>query len=187
MSELFDEVNEDVRREQLKKLWDRYSIFIVAGALLIIAAVGGWRAYEYTQGKKAAEAGAAFDKAVELSDQSKHAEAEAAFNSLAETAPYGYRMLSRLRAAGEVATHDPRRSQTYDDIAGDRSIGALERELAKVRAAALVLDTSTYPNMVSRLEFAAARGRPFAIARASCWRYRPGVPTTRPQRGSGWT
>ena len=79
MSELFDEVDEDVRRDQLKKLWDHYSIYIVAGAVLIIAAVGGWRGYQYLEAKKAAEAGAAFDKAVELSEQNKHAEAEAAF------------------------------------------------------------------------------------------------------------
>ena len=176
MSELFDEVNEDVRREQLKKLWDRYSIFIVAGALLIVAAVGGWRAYEYVQAKKAAEAGAVFDKAVELSEQNKHAEAEAAFNSLAATAPYGYRMLSWLRAAGEVATHDPQAAaKLYDDIAADRSIGVLEQDLAKVRAAALVLDTSTYPNMLARLEPAAAPGAPFRhtareLLALSAWR-----------------
>ena len=65
MSELFDEINEDVRRDQLKKLWDQYSIYIVAGAFLIIAAVGGWRGYQYLEAKKAAEAGAAFDKASE--------------------------------------------------------------------------------------------------------------------------
>ena len=83
MSELFDEVDEEVRRERLKKLWDEYSIYIIAGALLIIAAVGGWRGYQYLEAKKAAEAGAAFDKAVELSEQNKHAEAEAAFTDLA--------------------------------------------------------------------------------------------------------
>ncbi len=176
MSELFDEVNEDVRREQLKKLWDRYSIFIVAGALLIIAAVAGWRGYEYMQAKKAAEAGQAFDKAVELSEQNKHAEAEAAFNSLAATAPYGYRMLARLRAAGEVASHDPQAAaKLYDDIAADRSIGALEQELAKVRAAALLLQTSSYPNMVARLEPAAAPGATFRhtareLLALSAWR-----------------
>jgi hypothetical protein len=176
VSELFDEVNEDVRREQLKKLWERYSIFIVAGALLIIAAVGGWRGYEYLQAKKAAEAGEAFDKAVELSEQSKHAEAEAAFNSLATTAPYGYRMLARLRAAGEVASHDPQAAaKLYDDIAADSSIGALERELAKVRAAGLLVDTSSYPNMVARLESAAAPGAAFRhtareLLALSAWR-----------------
>ena len=36
MSELFDEVDEDVRRDQLKKLWEQYSLYIIAGALLIV-------------------------------------------------------------------------------------------------------------------------------------------------------
>ena len=157
MSELFDEVDEDVRRDQLKKIWDKYSIYIVAAALLVIAAVGGWRGYQYLEAKKAAEAGAAFDKAVELSDQDKHAEAEAAFNSLAATAPSGYRMLARLRAAGELASHDQQAAvKLYDDLSADRSVGASERELAKVRAAGLLLETAGYPAILERLEAAAA-------------------------------
>ena len=157
MSELFDEVDEDVRREQLKKLWDRYSIYIVAGALLIVAAVGGWRGYEYLEAKKAAEAGSAFDAAVELSEQNKHAEAETAFTKLAATAPSGYRMLARLRAAAEVASRDPQAAvKMYDDISVDRSVGTAEQDLAKVRAAGLVLETATYPTMLQRLEAAAA-------------------------------
>jgi len=125
VSELFDEVDEDVRRDQLKKLWDQYSIYIVAGALLIIAAVGGWRGYEYLEAKKAAEAGAAFDRASELSEQNKHAEAEAAFTDLAAKAPSGYRTLARLRAAAEVANRDPQAAvKLYDEMSNDRSIGA---------------------------------------------------------------
>ncbi len=176
MSELFNEVDEEVRREQLKKLWERYSIFIVAGALLIIAAVGGWRGYQYLEAKKAAEAGAAFDKAVELSDQNKHAEAEAAFNELAAKAPSGYRMLARLRAAAELASRDPQAAaKLYDDIAVDSRVGAAERDLAKVRAAGLLLDTTTYPNMLQRLESAAAPGSTFRhtareLLALSAWR-----------------
>jgi len=79
VSELFDEVDEEVRREQFKKLWDKYSIYFIALMVLIVAAVGGWRGYQYFEAKKAAEAGAAFEKAVELSEQGKHAEAETAF------------------------------------------------------------------------------------------------------------
>ena len=153
MSELFDEVDEEVRRDQLKKLWDRYSIYIVAAALLIIAAVGGWRGYQYLEGKKAAEAGAAFDKAVELSEQNKHAEAEAAFNDLAAKAPSGYRLLARLRAAAEAATRDPQAAaKLYDDIAADRSVAVPDQDLAKVRAAGLLLETASYPSMLARLE-----------------------------------
>ena len=153
MSELFDEVDEEVRRDQLKRLWDKYSIFIVAGALLIIAGVGGWRGYQYLEAKKAAEAGAAFDKAVELSEANKHTEAETAFNDLAAKAPSGYRMLARLRAAAEVASHDPKAAaKLYDDIAADRSIGAEQQDLARIRAAGLLVDSAPYSEMLQRLE-----------------------------------
>jgi hypothetical protein len=176
VSELFDEVDEDVRRDQLKKLWEQYSIYIVAGALLIIASVGGWRGYQYLETKKAAEAGSAFDKAVELSEANKHSEAEAAFTDLAAKAPSGYRMLARLRAAAEVATRDPRAAvKLYDDIAADRSISLPEQDLAKVRAAGLQLETATYPAMLQRLETATAPGATFRhsareLLALSAWR-----------------
>jgi hypothetical protein len=176
VSELFDEVDEDVRRDQLKKLWDQYSIYIIAGALLIIIAVAGWRGYQYLEAKKAVEAGAAFDKAVELSEANKHSEAEAAFTSLAASAPSGYRILARLHAAAEAGTRDPRAgAKLYDDISADRSVGAAEQELAKIRAAGLLLDTATYPSMLARLESAAASGATFRhtareLLALSAWR-----------------
>ncbi|MDB5637846.1 MAG: hypothetical protein JWP51_2754 [Bradyrhizobium sp.] len=176
MSELFDEVDEDVRRDQLKKLWDQDSIYIVAGAFLIIAAVGGWRGYQYLEAKKAAEAGSAFDKAVELSDANKHAEAEAAFTELAAKAPSGYRTLARLRAAAEAASRDPKAAaKSYDDIAADRSVGAPEQDLARVRAAELLLESSSYPTMLQRLEPATAPGATFRhsareLLALSAWR-----------------
>jgi hypothetical protein len=157
VSELFDEVDEEVRRDQLKKLWDRYSVYIVAGALLIIAGVGGWRGYQYLEAKKAAEASVAFNKAVELSEQNKHVEAEAAFEALAARAPSGYRMLARLRAAAEAANRDPKAAaKMYDDIAADRSVGSEMQDLARIRAAELLLDSSSYPEILTRLESSAA-------------------------------
>jgi hypothetical protein len=176
VSELFDEVNEDVRREQLKQLWDKYSVYIVAAALLVIAAVGGWRGYQYLEAKKAAGASVTFNKAVELSEQNKHTEAEAAFTELAAKAPSGYRMLARLRAAAEVATRDPKAAaKLYDDIAADRSIGASEQDLAKVRAAGLLLESASYPSMLARLEPATAPGATFRhtareLLALSAWR-----------------
>jgi hypothetical protein len=162
VSELFDEVDEEVRRDQLKKLWDKYSIYIVAGALLIIAAVGGWRGYQYLEAKKAAEASTAFNRAVELSEQNKHADAEAAFEDLAAKAPSGYRMLARLRAAAEAANRDPKAAaKMYDDIAADRSVGAETQDLARVRAAELLVDSSNYPDMLARLESSTAPSAAF--------------------------
>jgi hypothetical protein len=176
VSEIFDEVNEDVRRDQLKKLWEQYSIYIIAGALLIIASVGGWRGYEYVEARKAAEAGAAFDKAVELSEANKHTEAEAGFAELAAKGPSGYRVLARLRMATEVASRDTAAAaKLFDEITADRSVGVASQDLARIRAAQLLLETTTYPNMKERLEAAAAPGATFRhtareLLALSAWR-----------------
>jgi hypothetical protein len=176
VTELFDEVDEEVRRDQLKKLWDKYSLYFIALALLIIAGVGGWRGYEYLEAKKAAEAGDAFNKAVELSDQNKHAEAEAAFADLAAKAPSGYRMLARFRAAAEAANRDPQAAaKLFDDIAADRSVGSEQQELARIRAAGLLLDSASYQTMLQRLEPSTGPGATYRhVAREllalSAWR-----------------
>ena len=142
-------------------------IYIIAVALLIIASVGGWRGYQYLEAKKAAEAGAAFDKAVELSDANKHAEAEAAFADLAAKAPSGYRVLARLRTAAEVASRDPQAAaKMFDEIAADRSVGVAEQDLARIRAAQLLLETTSYPNMKQRLEACRRAGRDLSPYRA---------------------
>ena len=97
MADIFHEVDEEVRREQLKKLWDRYSIYLIALAVLIVAGIGAWRGYEYWVAKKAAAAGAAFEAAGVLSEQGKYAEAEAAF------AKVGSRCAARLSRSGAHA------------------------------------------------------------------------------------
>lgn len=153
MSELFNEVDEDLRREQLKRIWEKYSLLIILVAVLIVGGVGGWRAYSYLEGKKAAEAGAAFDKAWELSEQNKPAEAEAAFIKLAAEAPAGYRTMARLRAAGEAAKRDPAAAvKLYDEVIADSTVGANEKDLARVRAGTLLVETAAYDALLAKLE-----------------------------------
>ncbi|MGA9457656.1 MAG: tetratricopeptide repeat protein, partial [Pseudolabrys sp.] len=66
MADIFHEVDEEVRRDQLRKLWDRYSIYLIALAVLIVVGMAGWRGYEYWVAKKAAAAGAEFEAAIAL-------------------------------------------------------------------------------------------------------------------------
>ena len=153
MSELFSEVDQDLRREQLKRIWDRYSLLIIAVAILIIGGVGGWRGYTYFETKKAVEAGAAFDRAADLSEQKKHAEAESAFVKLAAEAPSGYRALARLRAASEAATRDPAAAvKMYDEIIADNGVAVTERDLARIRSGGVLVDTAAYDALLPRLE-----------------------------------
>lgn len=162
MSEIFNEIDEDLRREQLKKLWDKYSILVIAAAILIVAGVGGWRGYQYLEAKKAAEAGSAFEAAITLSEQGKKAEAEAAFAKIASEGAKGYRVLARLRAAADAAAADPKAAaKLYDGIASDPSVSATEQDLARIRAASLVMETEPYADMLKRLEVATGEGRTF--------------------------
>lgn len=162
MSEIFNEIDEDLRREQIKKLWERYSIFIIAAAILIVAGVGGWRGYQYLEAKKAAEAGSAFEAAITLSEQGKKSEAEAAFAKIASDGSKGYRVLARLRAAADAAAANPQAAaKLYDAIAADPGVSAPEQDLARIRAAGLLMETEPYAAMRQRLEPATSEGRTY--------------------------
>ncbi|MGA3309023.1 MAG: tetratricopeptide repeat protein [Xanthobacteraceae bacterium] len=153
MADIFQEVDEEVRREQLKKLWQRYGNYIIAVCILVIVAVGAWRGYEWWETKKAAEAGAAFEQAVTLAESGKHQEAEAAFAKLAADGTAGYRVLARLREAAELARTDRKAAvKAYDGIAADRGVGQVIQDLATLRAGFLAIDSSSYGDMRARLE-----------------------------------
>ena len=98
MSDIFQEVDEEVRREQLKQLWDRYGHFFAAAAILVLAGIGGWRGYEWWQARLAAQSGAAFESAATMAEAGKHSEAETAFTKLASDGTASYRSLARMRA-----------------------------------------------------------------------------------------
>jgi len=153
VADIFQEVDEEVRREQLKKLWDRYGIHLIVLAVVIVGAVGGWRFYQYWEAKKSAEAGAQFEQATTLSEQGKHSEAEAAFAKLAGQAPAGYRTLARLRAASELANSDAKAAvAAYDQIAADNSVGSSLQDAASLRAAMLLVDTAPFSDLRRRLD-----------------------------------
>ncbi len=153
MSDIFQEVDEEVRREQFQKLWDRYQGYAIAAAVLIVLGVASWRAYDWWETKKAAEAGAAFEAAIALGDQGKHAEAEAAFSKIAQDSATNYRTLALVRAAAELAQTDPKAAvAAYDKIAANASVGADLRDLAGLRSGSLLIDSGAFTEASQRLE-----------------------------------
>ena len=141
MSDIFQEVDEEVRREQLKKLWDRYGNLRRRGAHSRGRGGRGWRGYEWWEAKKAAEAGAAFEAASTLAEAGKRSEAEAAFAKIAADGTSSYRHLARLREAAELAQTDPKAGvAAYDKIAADGAVGPVLQDLAALRAGALLID-----------------------------------------------
>ena len=162
MSDIFQEVDEEVRREQLAKLWQRYGHYLVGLCILIVAGVGAWRGYQWWETKKAGEAGTAFEQAAALAETGKHQEAEAAFAKLATDGTAGYRVLARLREAAELAPTDSKAAiGAYDAITADTGAGQLTRDLAAVRAGYLLVDSAPYSELRERLEPLTGADRPF--------------------------
>lgn len=162
MTDIFREVDEEVRREQLKKLWERYGGYLIAACIIVIIGVGGWRGYEWWEAKQAAQSGAAFEEAVKLAESGKHQDAAAAFAKVAADGTAGYRVLARLRDAAELAATDRKAAvAAYDAIAADNRLGQVVQDLAAVRAGLLLVDSAPYSEIAQRLEPAAAGDRAF--------------------------
>ena len=162
MSDIFQEVDEEVRREQLLKLWQRYQNFVFAGIAIILVGVASWRAYEWWEAKRAAETGAAFEAAVTLAQEGKHADAEAAFGKIVSDGTSGYRSLARLRQAGELGQTDAKAAvAAYEQMAADKSLGPDLQDLGGIRAGALLVDAGSYSDAQKELEPFAGDGRPY--------------------------
>ncbi|TCZ57945.1 tetratricopeptide repeat protein [Roseicella aquatilis] len=134
MPDIFDEVEEDLRAERMKRLLTRYGGLLTGAALLLVAGVAGlqgWRWYEARGAGEAAEAylAAGRDAAAENADLRA---AAGRYDALAATAPGGYRMLARLRGAAlKAAAGDTAGARAeWDAVARDGAVDPLYRDLA---------------------------------------------------------
>ena len=142
MSEFFREVDEDVRRDRILGYWSKYRYVLMALAVLVVAGTGGFRLYGHYRDEAAQAAGAKYEAAGQLARDGKSAEAAAAFDDLSKTAPKGYARLARLRAADERAASDPQAAiKAYEDLVADPGYDPVFKDLAKLRAAMLRLDS----------------------------------------------
>ena len=98
MSDIFQEVEEDVRREQYEKLWKQYGNYVIAAATVLIlgvAAYQAWRNYELGQRQKISDQYEAAMQSVNAGDMAK---AETAFSAL-QNSNGGYATLAKLQLA----------------------------------------------------------------------------------------
>lgn len=162
MADIFHEVDEEVRRERLRRLWDQYGLYILILVVLFVAGIAGWRGWEYYQNQRAAEFGAQFEAASALAESGKLAEAEKDFARIGAEGNRGYRVLARLREAEAAIPRDRAAAVAqFDAISADASLHQRFRDLAAVRAGIVLVDTAPLTDLEMRLEPAAGAGRPY--------------------------
>lgn len=161
MTDIFREIDEDLRRDKALKFWAKYQNIIIGLALAIVLAAIAWQGYAYWQRRQAVAFGAQYEAALQLSRDGKNEEAQAALTKLAGEAPPGYRELARLKAAADTGLRSASEGvQAYDAIANDNAVEANYRNVARLRAAMLLLDTATPEELARRLDPLAAPAQP---------------------------
>ncbi|MBG0810905.1 tetratricopeptide repeat protein [Methylosinus sp. H3A] len=152
MSDIFHEVDEDVRRDKAANLWKRYQTPVIVGAFLVVVATGVYSFYESNRIKAAEGANVRFGAAAALATQGKSAEALAAFEAVVKDAPRGYATLARLRAAEELALSDKAKAvAAFDAIAEDKGVDKLTQQVAKLRAGVILLEQGERQKMADHL------------------------------------
>ena len=153
MTDIFSEIEQDIRREQANKLWAKYGIYLVGLAVAIIviaAAVVGWR---HWQNVKAEAASDAYATVIVATTKQKPEEAAAALAAFAEQTTSGYAALARFQEAGFLLKAGDKKGAVaaLDKIAADTSVSPVFQGMARVKAGLLVVDTTTYEDMRGRL------------------------------------
>lgn len=150
----FREVNEEIRQEQARALWERFGPVLIGIAVAIVLGTAGVVGYEYWAESKANSSGDAFLQALNLANEGKHDEALAALDAL-EVEGYGaYPLLARMRAATVLQAKGDTGAAVaeFDAVAADGSIPGAIRDMARLRAAYILVDTGSYQDVASRVE-----------------------------------
>ena len=141
MTDIFQEVDEEVRRDKAAEFWRKYQNYIIAAAVLIVLASAGFRYWQYEKEKATQAAGDQFQAAIAAFDAGRPQEAFGGLSKLAAEAPGGYRVLAEMTEAGAKAQADPAAAiAAFQAIAGNGSVDPLLRDAAKLRAAMLQLN-----------------------------------------------
>ena len=152
MSDFFREVDEELRRDQLNKAWDRFGPYVIGAAILIVVATGGYRFWQWYQLRTAGAAGEAYYNAIRGGDDAPQ-DMIAALSKISEGGS-GYEMLARLRLASAQAEAGDTQAavDAFDAIAADNGVDALLQDVARIRAGYLLVDTANLAQMKARVE-----------------------------------
>jgi hypothetical protein len=158
----FREVNEELRSDRLKSVWSRFGWIIIATVVLIVGGTAGWRGYEYWQASVASRSGDAFLEALALANAGDTTAALAAFEELRAEGHGSYPVLARMRAATLKAEggNPAEAIADFRQIGGDGSVPMALQEIARLRAAYLMVDHGTYDEVVAAVSGMAVAENP---------------------------
>jgi hypothetical protein len=158
------EIDEELRREQLLKLWEQYGTYIIAAAVLIIAGIGGWHEHRRIQAAEAA--GARFHRRGPGSGARQEGRgAEGSGGGRQQRALRLFR--ARALCGGRGRPRGRQNGASGSRVRGNRQESGLDpllADYAQLQAAMLRLDSASWTEMQNRLNDLAAESNPWRFS-----------------------
>ncbi len=153
MTDIFDEVGEDLRRDRLNRLWKNYGGVIIGLAVLVVLGTAVWRGWVYYSEQQAAAAGDLYSAAIAKASEGDANAAAESLLAFSSDAPKGYAVLARFRAASAKAAAGETDTAVaaFDALAKDAAVPQEMRDLAAIRAAMIAVDTEDLAAVKARL------------------------------------
>lgn len=141
MTDIFSEIDEDIRKDRAQRIWKRFGKYVIGGAVLLVLVVAGWRVYEGYATARSAAAGDRFLDAVTLAEENPQTGVDA-LEAIAADSPSGYGALARFRAASALAQDGDFDESIahFRELSSDASLDPLVRDVASIRLGYLLLD-----------------------------------------------
>ena len=159
----YREVDEQLRREQLQTTWQRYGIWIIAGVVLLLAALAGFIYWQNQQQQKAEQQAETVSTLFDDLEAGKTKGASARLDAIAKESGPGYRAAALLTKAdlAIMEGNEAAAIAAFKSVADDDELPAPYRELALIRQTAVEYDKLQPDVIVQRLRPLAVAGNPW--------------------------
>lgn len=149
---LLREVDEELRRDRMRKLWRQSAPFIFGAAAAVILLVAGYEGWNWWTESNAARSSDQFYAAAQAADGADLAAAEKALDEVIAQGSGAYPALAQFRQASLLAQQGKidEAVAAYDALATNQTSTHL-RELALVMAANLLIDKGDVPAVEQRV------------------------------------
>ena len=157
------EVDENLRRDQLRDMGRKYGGWLIGGLILFLAAVGGWLYWQERQRAAAAEDSEILAQVYTDIGAGKMATVPQRLDTLASEGKGAVRASALFTRAAVALERNDRATAIakFREIAGDEDLAAPHRDLALLRATSLEFDTLRPEQVIARLEPLAKPGNPW--------------------------
>jgi hypothetical protein len=157
------EVDENLRRDQLRDMAKSYGKWLIAAAVLLLAAVGGYLYWQDRQKQQVAEQSEALSAAIDKIGEGNMKGAQADLEPLSKASNDVVRASSELAKAAVALRGNDRKTalDIYKRIAADDGMPQPYRDLATVRGTMVEFDQLKPDEIIARLSPLAEPGKPF--------------------------